>query len=151
MVKADEPIPEEPRKETAEIALQEQPGAESDEGKDQDDKDEVDTSQGFAIEKHWPHDWLDFHGDRLAVRKPPDQALIALSVSGSKFVTGQRQNDVVGLFIDRYLSPLTYDRVCWRMMDPDDPDYTVDTFGELMRAVSELKRPPAKSNGSPKS
>lgn len=89
----------------------------------------------------WAHAWIEFKGDRLAVRKPPDQALIALSVSSSKFVPPQRQNDVVGMFIERYLSPMTYDRVMSRLMDPDDTDYTIETLGELMREVSEVKAP----------
>lgn len=86
----------------------------------------------------WQHQTLEFLGDHLEVRKPTSQALAAFSLSSSKYVSDQIRNDMTGLFINRHLSPDSYDRVFSRLMDPDDEDYTDETIGLLMRAIVEL-------------
>lgn len=89
----------------------------------------------WTNDEEWDHETINFRGDTLNVRKPTNQALAGLSLSSSKYVKMTVRNDITGLFIARHLSPQSYDRVFSRLMDPDDPDYTVETIGELMGAV----------------
>ena len=86
----------------------------------------------------WPHQTMEFMGDELQVRKPTPQALAAFSLATSKYVSNQMRNDMTGMFISRHLSPESYERVFSRLMDPDDTDYTVNSIGEMMRAVIML-------------
>jgi len=81
---------------------------------------------------------LEFNGDTLKVRPPSQQALAAFSLGTSKHVPSNTRNDLTGLFISRHLSPESYERVFDRLMNPEDPDYTIDSIGELMRAIVEL-------------
>lgn len=87
----------------------------------------------------WPHEWVTFAGDRLAVRKPTQQALAAYSLSASQFVSPQMQNDISGLFMVNHISPGSYLRVMGRFMDPDDESYDEAAVGELMKLIVELK------------
>jgi hypothetical protein len=81
---------------------------------------------------------LEFKGDKLSVRIPTQQALAAFSLSTSKYVDSTVRNDMTGMFINRHLSPESYEQVFSRLMDPDDEDYTVESIGELMRSIVEL-------------
>lgn len=81
---------------------------------------------------------MTFKGDKLSVRVPSQQALAAFSLSTSKHIGSNVRNDMTGLFINRHLSPEAYEQVFSRLMDPDDGDYTVESIGELMRAIVEL-------------
>lgn len=89
----------------------------------------------IVVAETWKHDWLDFRGDHLGIRSPTQQALAALSLASSKYVPLNVQNDITGLFIANHLSPDGYGRVFYRLMDPDDGEYTVETIGQLMRAI----------------
>lgn len=91
-----------------------------------------------AVADEWAHEWIEFGGDRLSVRKPTQQALAAYSLAMSKFVPSQMRNDITGLFISRHMSPESYERVFSRLMDPDDTEYTVSTIGEVMKQIVEL-------------
>lgn len=83
----------------------------------------------------WDYDFLEFNGDKLAIRLPTRQALAAFSLASSKYVSLGVKNDLTGLFIARHLSPESYGRVFSRLMDPDESEYTVDTVGELFNAI----------------
>lgn len=96
-------------------------------------KDEV---KAVALAEQWPHDYLNFEGDKLEVRLPSEQALSAFSIGVSKYMPAEVQNDMVGLFIAKHLSPGSYSRVFARMMDPDDTTYTNQTIGQLMSSLS---------------
>lgn len=96
-------------------------------------RDEV---KAVALQEQWPHDYLKFEGDQLEIRLPTEQALSAFSISVSKYMPAEVQNDMVGLFISKHLSPESYTHVLARMMDPDEPNYTNKTIGQLMGAVS---------------
>lgn len=87
----------------------------------------------------WPHATLEFCGDVLEVRKPTEQALAAYSLASSKYVSMEVRNDMTGLFIARHMSPESYSRVFSRLLDPDDEEYTIQSIGELMRAIVELR------------
>lgn len=93
----------------------------------------VDVAEG------WPHQTIEFLGDTLEVRKPTEQALAAYSLASSKYVSMTTRNDMTGLFIARHLSPDSYERVFSRLMDPDDHEYTIDSIGQLMRSIVELR------------
>lgn len=97
-----------------------------------------DASTEPVSEDLWPHATITFKGDKLQVRKPTQQAMAAFSLGTSKFVSNQMRNDMTSLFIARHLSPQSYEQVFSRLMDPDDTEYTVDTIGQLMRAVVML-------------
>lgn len=92
----------------------------------------------YELDAEWPHERLDFMGDKLAVRAPSPQALTGFSLASSKYVSNEIKNDMTGLFIAEHLGPETYGRVMRRLMDGDDPDYTTDTVGILMRDVVML-------------
>lgn len=96
------------------------------------------TTAEVAVADQWDHEWIDFNGDRLSVRRPTQQALAAYSLAMSHFVPAQTRNDITGLFIARHLSPSSYERVFSRLMDPDDTEYTVSSIGEMMKAIVEL-------------
>ncbi len=81
---------------------------------------------------------LSFMGDTLNVRSPSQKALAAFSLSTSKYINSQVRNDMTGLFINRHLSPESYEQVFSRLMDPDDVEYDVDSIGDLMRQIVEL-------------
>lgn len=84
----------------------------------------------------WMHDFMEFEGDKLEIRLPTEQALSAFSISVSRYMPPEVQNDMVGLFIANHMSPDSYTHVMARMMDPDDATYTNRTVGELMGAIS---------------
>lgn len=88
----------------------------------------------------WPHLTMEFYGDTLEVRSPSDQALAAFSLASGKYIPPQIQNNIIGLFVVKHLSEASYGRVNERMLDPDEPDYTAKTLGELMRKISEAGR-----------
>lgn len=90
-------------------------------------------------DQDWAHEWIEFQGDKLAVRKPTTQALAAYSLSASQFIDGARQNDISGMFMDRHMALGSYMRVMDRFMSPDDPDYDETTVGELMKQIVELR------------
>lgn len=97
-------------------------------------RDEV---KDIALAQAWPHDYLQFEGDKLEIRLPTEQALSAFSISVSKYMPAEVQNDMVGLFIAKHMSPDSYTHVMARMMDPDDKTYTKRTVGELMGSISK--------------
>jgi hypothetical protein len=86
----------------------------------------------------WEHERIEYKGDDLAVRKPTMQALAAFQLSSGKYISGEKQNDMTGLFVDQHLAPDSYDRIMQRLMDPDDPSYTTKSVSEIMGMVVQL-------------
>lgn len=99
-----------------------------------------------SLDPGWPHDRLELFGDRLAVRAPTYQALAGFSLSSSKYVPDEVKNDMTGLFISEHLAPESYGRIMQRLMDPDDPDYTTETIGTIMREIVDLTIERSKSS-----
>lgn len=97
----------------------------------------IDEVKDVALAATWEHDFLMFEGDKLEVRLPSEQALSAFSIGVSKYMPAEVQNDVVGLFIAKHLSPASFTHVFYRMMDPDDTSYNKRTVGKLMSALSK--------------
>lgn len=89
----------------------------------------------------WPHEVLrDFYGEDWEVRQPSEQALAAFALSSGKYIPQKLQNDLVGLFIKQHMSEAAHERVYVRLMDPEDPSFTPQTLGELMREIATLGR-----------
>lgn len=105
---------------------------------DEDDEAAEAQPDAATAEPEWAHETIEFKGDTLNVRKPTQQALAAFSLSTSKYVSPQMRNDMTGMFISRHMSPESYERVFSRLMDPDEVEYTIETIGQLMRAVVTL-------------
>jgi hypothetical protein len=89
-------------------------------------------------ETEWPHQWLQFEGDRLAVRKPTQKALAGLSLGSGPYISDHRRNSLTGLFMMMHMSEATWWQVFYRLVNPDEEDYTIDTIGELVKQVIEL-------------
>lgn len=92
----------------------------------------------YELDPGWTHERIDFAGDSLAVRAPTQQALAGFSLASSKYVSNEVKNDMTGLFVVEHLGPESYGRMMQRLMDGDDPDYTPETIGELMRDIVML-------------
>lgn len=93
---------------------------------------------GWIHSPGWSYDWLDYRGDRLAVRIPNKSAVHA--ISNLKFSTPEFQQKLFHRFLDKHLSPESYQRVCDRMVDPDDTGYAdvpvdTDPLGEILREL----------------
>lgn len=91
------------------------------------------------LDPDWPYERMEFLGDDLAVRVPTEQALAGFSLASSRYVPIEVRNDMTGLFISEHLGPETYGRLMRRLMDPDDPDYTTETIGRIMREIVTLR------------
>ena len=81
----------------------------------------------------WEHDWLDFHGDRLAFRPPSRAAMTGfyLKQVGKSPI---EQIMVMDQLLSKHLSPASYERVQDASMDPDVgyPDEAIDELIGLM-------------------
>lgn len=96
------------------------------------------------LDPDWPYERFEYRGDNLAIRLAPMQALMAYQMSAGKYVSPERQNDMSGLYVDHYLGPDSYDRIMERMVDADDPDYDMSSFGEIMgeqvrRSIAKIR------------
>lgn len=94
-----------------------------------------------VLDDGWEHERIEFHGDQLAIRKPTRQALSGFTMGVSKYVPVEVQNNIIGLFIAKHIAPESYGHVMWRMMDPDDTEYTDDTVGVLVREIIATANP----------
>lgn len=88
----------------------------------------------------WEHQSIEFYGETLEVRKPTDQALAAFGLASGKYMPQELQNNIVGLFVKQHLSPASLERVYFRLLDPDDAEYTPATLGELMRTIATIDK-----------
>lgn len=89
----------------------------------------------------WQHEILaDFYGEDWEVRKPSEQALAGFALASGKYVPQKLQNDLVGLFIKNHMSEESHERMYERLMNPDDPDFTPATLGEMMKEIATLGR-----------
>lgn len=83
----------------------------------------------------WKHQTIDFHGEKLEVRKVTQKSLAAFSIATSKHVPDKTRNDMTGLFLLRHTSEDTFIKVFSRLMDEDDEGYSLNTIGELMNEI----------------
>lgn len=104
-----------------------------------------DAEPGFEPEPDWAYETIEFMGDKLNYRKPTPQALQSLYFGSSPRVAKRRPNmpgESAAGFLDMHLSEASFDRVLWRMMNPDDPDYTEQTVADLFKIVSDSEDTP---------
>lgn len=113
------------------------------------DEDGNETSTAVAVpdanpydivlaDEKWEHEILPFAGEDFHVRAPSEQALTAFALVSSKYVDERVKANIVGMFIVKHLSPATYTRVMERLIDPDDPDMTPASVGQLVAGLSVL-------------
>lgn len=102
-----------------------------------------DAEEKWSHQTEWKHDWLDFKGDNLGIRVPKGAALQALNAARHSSL--EFQDRLVNLFVAKHLSPETYERVMYRMVDPDDEEFTTGAWGELIGAIAEKGREKAKA------
>lgn len=110
---------------------------------DLDETGEIKDSDELAVpeKEPWPHEILaDFYGEDWEVRKPSEQALAGFALAAGKYVPQKLQNDLVGLFIKNHMSEESHEHMYERLMNPDDPDFTPQTLGEMMREIALLGR-----------
>lgn len=89
-------------------------------------------------QSEWAHDWLDFKGDRLAIRRPPESAVNSFIMITASGVEPALQSGVISEVLHKSLSPESFGRVLYRNIDPDDPEYTVTTMAELAGELIRL-------------
>lgn len=94
------------------------------------------AEEKWTHQSEWSHDWLEFKGDKLAIRVPKGAALQALGAARHNSL--EFQDRLVNLFVAKHLSPETYERVMYRMVDPDDEEFTTGAWGEMISAIAEV-------------
>lgn len=98
----------------------------------------VTDETAVALVDEWPYQTVEYANETWEVRKPTSQALAGFSLATGKYVPAQVQQNMVGLFLVNHMSEAAYERVYVRLMDPDDPDFTPDSLGEIMTLVATL-------------
>jgi hypothetical protein len=88
--------------------------------------------------KEWPHDWMEFHGDRLAVRGPKQSAISSYGMATSEGASAARRNKYSRLIIENHMSPGSYDRAMERFMDPDEEGWDDEAMSELVTQILEI-------------
>lgn len=96
--------------------------------------DLLDGVPEWTHEGEWPHQWIEFEGDRLAYRIPKPSAVTGFSNSQGKYVSNRDRGEHVQLFLQLHLSAESFKRVIFRMMHPDS---TYDLF-TLARLVEQI-------------
>lgn len=77
-------------------------------------------------------------GEEYRVKTPRPEALHTLTAAVSPHIKDTRlQNDMVQLFVSNHMQPDDFERIIFRMMDPDDA-FTKDDLGQLMRSITTL-------------
>lgn len=77
-------------------------------------------------------------GESYRARMPRPEALHALTSAVSPHVKDIRlQSDMVQLFVANHVLAEDFERILYRMMDPDD-SFTKDDLGQLMRTITTL-------------
>lgn len=69
--------------------------------------------------KSWQHDWLDFYGERIAIRVPSKSALVGLEMGSARGPELAMRAFV--RFVSQHVSTETFDRLVDRSLDPEDP------------------------------
>jgi hypothetical protein len=90
-----------------------------------------------SIEKDWNHETLEYAGHTFGVRLPTSQALTGFSMSTGSYVPELLRQNMVSMFLHRHFSDQSYLFLMMRLMDPDDTDFTEDSFGDIVRMLIE--------------
>lgn len=92
----------------------------------------------WTPESDWAHDRIDFKGDTLGFRVPSEGAWMSYQMAVIEPTTELEQLVAIKRLLLRHLSPASYARVFIdRLGDSDEPDYTIQTVGELVKLLSD--------------
>lgn len=91
-----------------------------------------------TLDAGWPHDWLQFHGDKLGVRIPASDAYAPVQIAEMGHTQPGLAQRLSVRFLEMHIAPQSYERVMERIMDPDEPDFTGKALGELVNVLSAL-------------
>ncbi|MHC9292060.1 hypothetical protein ACRCUN_06305 [Mycobacterium sp. LTG2003] len=99
----------------------------------------ADDAGEWVHESSWNHDWLEYKGDKLAIRVPHQNALTALFQAGQA-CTPEFQLKLTQKFVKSHLSQESIERVLERMSDPDDEQYAgVDgVWNDLLKTIVDI-------------
>ena len=90
----------------------------------------------LATGDEWPHDWLEFKGDKLEIRVPRKSTLAAVGNAINAAVPPVEQNAFLAKFLVKHMSSESRQHVFNRMIDPDDDGYANDdALAELVGAI----------------
>lgn len=92
----------------------------------------------WVHEGKWDHQWLDFKGDRLAVKTPRPSVANSVIMLRSPLVSEDDRGNIISSIIASHLSHESWGRVQFRNINPDETEYTIETIGELLEALVEL-------------
>jgi hypothetical protein len=67
----------------------------------------------------WPHEFMDYGGLHLEVRKPNESALVAISMTSVPVLGAAGQMRIFTRFLSNHLSPTSFVAVVEAMTDPD--------------------------------
>lgn len=87
----------------------------------------------------WTYDWLDYHGDLLAIRIPHQNALTGMFQAQACSEGFQVQ--LMQKFVKRHISRESLERVIERMSDPDDEQYLAvegGVWNDLLKTISDI-------------
>jgi hypothetical protein len=76
----------------------------------------------------WPYETIDYAGERLEVRKPSAQAMVAFTLAQGDDVSQVVQLRVFSMFVRKHLSPSSFERVISRMMEPDADGVSIESL-----------------------
>jgi hypothetical protein len=104
-----------------------------------DDEKPADEAK-WVHQSEWKYDWLDYKGDKLAIRVPHQNALTALFQAGQQ-CSPEFQAELTTKFVKRHISQESIERVLERMSDPDDEEYAavkIGVWGDLLRIIANI-------------
>lgn len=104
---------------------------------------ELKPEPGWQHKGTWDHDWIDFHGDRLAIRIPSDAAREGYSIAAGPGSTGAEQLFYTRLFLQKHLSPESFIRIWDRHMTPGDQYEDGQMLKRLVQTMVEARTKPA--------
>lgn len=101
----------------------------------QDAEPDADT---WVHKGEWNYDWLDYHGDRLAVRIPNANGCNSIVYARSCSI--EFQLTLINKFIASHVSTESRERVLSRMADPDDDAFDDDggSIDDLLKTLTEI-------------
>ncbi|QRY48158.1 hypothetical protein JVX93_16060 [Mycolicibacterium boenickei] len=103
------------------------------------DDDHDDETKPWVHDGAWAHDWLDYKGDKLAIRVPQQNALTAL-YQAAQTCSQEFVMKLTSKFVQRHLSEASIERVLERMSDPDDEQFGSDdgVWNDLLKTIAEI-------------
>jgi hypothetical protein len=79
----------------------------------------LDSTEDEPEPEPWPHEFLDYGGLHLEVRKPNESALVAISMTSVPVLGAAGQMRIFTRFLSNHLSPTSFVAVVEAMTDPD--------------------------------